>query len=507
MLDMVETPKGTPMNQQQNVLHKLLKKSQQTAFGKTYEYPQILKSPFPYREFKNRVPIHDYDQMFEKWWSRCLEGEKNVVWKGTVKYFALSSGTSGAPSKYLPVTSDMQQAMRRAAFRIFSGLKNFPISNDLIFKDWLMIGGSASLETHNQSLVGDLSGINSLNPPIWLKKFKKPGIEISKLKSWEARTEAIIEQAPNWDVSIISGIPSWVQLTLEKVIERYELDDIHQIWPNLSLFIGGGVCFDTYRDSFNQILGKPIDYLDTYLASEGFFAYAKSPHDDAMNLILNDGVFYEFIPFDEQNFDSDGKLKPSAKAYTIEEVDVETDYALVISTCSGAWRYLIGDTIKFTDLDSMKIKITGRTKHFLSVCGEHISVDNLNRAISNLNSKFNLGIDEFTVGAKPTGGHFAHEWFISSKVIRDPNQIASLLDKELMALNDDYRAERGAMLGAPEVHLIPNRLFQSWQKIHGKMNGQSKISRVMKGEIFEKWKDFVNRKQSGQHVFLMPETV
>lgn len=496
LLELIDTVERRPSKMQEKVLRKLLYKARRTAFGKHFRFSNMLLTYDMVAEFQKQVPIHDYNKIFNDWWSRSLEGEADVAWPGTVNYFALSSGTSGASSKYIPVTTDIQQSMRKAAFNVFAAARKFNIQDEVLLKNWLTIGGSATLKKHNSSWVGDLSGINSLKPPFWVKNFRKPGIEVARLENWEDRTDAIMKHAHEWDVSSLVGIPSWVQLTLEKIIDYHGINNIHEIWPNLSLFVTGGINIEPYLHSFEKLLGKPIDYLDTYLASEGFLAYQSTPGDSSMKLLLNEGIFFEFIPFDEHNFDENGQVKTGVSPLTINEVEKGVDYALLISTSAGAWRYLIGDVVRFSDVEAYKIHITGRTSQFLSVCGEHLSVDNLNHAITKVNNQYNFDFSEFSVGAVPKEGHFHHEWFIGSDQAYDEKLIASLIDDELKQLNDDYKAERGAMLRPPKVNLIPPHLFLEWKRQKGKLNGQSKVPRVLKGDRLEAWKEFVTQKSS-----------
>lgn len=483
-----------PICAQEKVFDKLLFKASKTAFGRNYHFQEIINSPDRLKAFQDLVPIHNYNDMYNEWWADSLTGVRDVTWRNKVDYFALSSGTSGSSSKYIPVTNDMQKSMRKSALNVLKAVDKIPNSNKIFNRKWLAIGGSASLKKHNDSWVGDLSGINNLRSPFWTKRMKKPGIDIAKIENWDERTDAIARHAKKWDISALVGIPSWVQLTLEKVISYHQVKNIHEIWPNLSLFVTGGINFEPYRKSFESLLDKPISYLDTYLASEGFLAYQSDPHDPSMQLILNEGIFYEFIPFNEANFTIDGNLQPGVRPLTIDQVEEGVDYALVISTCAGAWRYLIGDTVRFTNSEKGKILITGRTSQFLSVCGEHVSIENLNQAVKNVNQNSSCEIQEFAVGAFPSEGHYYHHWYVGSGHTCDSNMIAHLLDLEIKKLNDDYKSERSAMLGQPVVSVIPSEWFFEWKEMKGKLNGQSKIPRVLKNKNLEVWRSFIDRK-------------
>jgi hypothetical protein len=479
-----------PMGLQRQALRRLLSRAQHTAFGQFYDFRGLLRSPQMVREFQAQVPLFDYDTMYERWWHRALEGVDNVSWRGQIKYFALSSGTSGAPSKHIPVSDEMMRAMRRGGMKTFFALTNFEVSLDLYARAMLMLGGSTDLERQGNYYRGDLSGINASSPPFWLRPYYKPGTEIAAINSWEERIEEIARLAPQWDIGYIVGIPSWLQLMMERILERHQLDNIHQIWPNLEVCVHGGVAFEPYRKSFERLLARPLAYMDTYLASEGYIAYQNRPETRAMRLLLQNGIFFEFIPFNEQNFDELGQLKGQPKALSLAEVSAGIDYALVISTCAGAWRYLIGDTVRFTDLERSEIIITGRTKHFLSICGEHLSVDNMNQGIQQVEEALGIAIREFTVAPVEDGARFAHHWYVGCEPLAESDKVARVLDQRLQEVNDDYRTERASLLGI-KVKAIPVRLFYQWQEARGKMGGQNKFPRVMRGKQFEDWRRFV----------------
>lgn len=496
LVQQLDQSKPSPAQLQRRALQLLLKRAEKTAFGRHYGFEQALNAARPEEVFRERVPMHDYNRMFGEWWRRALAGEADVSWRGEVKHFALSSGTSEAASKYIPVTADMRRSMRQAALRMFSCLPKYGLPPSFYTREWLMIGGSASLQDLGHCYAGDLSGINASTPPMWIRRYYRPGTRIARISDWDERTEAIARMAPHWDVGVLTGLPSWVQLTLERVIEYHGLKHIHEIWPNLRIFVSGGIAFEPYRKSFEELLGHPLIYQDSYLASEGFIAFQARPGTSAMRLQLNNGLFFEFVPFNEENFDEEGQLRPNARALTIEEAEEGQDYALLLSTCSGAWRYLIGDTIRFADKGRCEILITGRTRHFLSICGEHLSVDNMNQAIRRTEGLLNARINEFTVSGVKADTHFAHRWYIGCEPGIAHDILAKVLDEQLKAVNDDYAAERSAMLRAPQVNVISPKLFYEWQRHNGKMNGQSKFPRVMKGEQLAEWENFVMEKSN-----------
>jgi hypothetical protein len=486
----------SPIQHQRRTLKRLLKKAAPTAFGQYYNFKAIFRSNQMIRVFQQEVPIFDYDTMYEKWWHMSLNQVEHVSWKGKVKYFAKSSGTSGAPSKHIPITEDMTRSMRRAGLKMFFALTNFNIPPDLFTKEMMMLGGTSELENQGGFFAGDLSGINASKPPFWLRAYYKPGNKISKISSWDERLDEIIKQAPSWDIGYLVGIPSWLQLMMERIIEYHQLDTIHDIWPNLQVCVHGGVHFEPLRKSFESLMAHPLIYMDTYLASEGFIAYQDRPETRAMKLILGNGIFFEFIPFNEDNFDADGQVKEQAQCLHIKEVKEGVNYALVISTCAGAWRYLIGDTIQFTDINRSEIIITGRTKHYLSICGEHLSVDNMNQGVQAVETALNTPIREFTVAAVEAGSLFAHKWYLGTTEDLDAEATTKVLDEALKAVNEDYEVERATVLKNPEVKVIPLELFYDWQRQKDKMGGQNKFPRVMTKDQFKEWEAFVSKRTS-----------
>ena len=485
-----------PIKYQHRTLRRLLRKAQPTTFGQYYDFKDILKSEDLIGHFQKKVPIYDYDTMYEKWWHMSLNQVENVSWKGKVKYFAKSSGTSGAPSKHIPITDDMTRTMRRAGLKMFLALSNFNVSPNLFTKGMMMLGGTSDLEDQGGFFAGDLSGINASKPPFWLRPYYKPGKKISNINSWDERLAEIVKQAPNWDIGYIVGIPSWLQLMMERIIEHHQLETIHDIWPNLQVCVHGGIHFEPLKKSFESLMARPLIYMDSYLASEGFFAYQDRPETRAMKLLLSNGIFYEFIPFNEDNFDSEGKPKPTATSLSIQDVELGVNYALIISTCAGAWRYLIGDTVEFTDLERSEIIITGRTKHYLSVCGEHLSVDNMNQAIQEVEQQLGASIREFTVAPVEVDTFYAHKWDLGVEEELTADAARAVLDKQLKIVNEDYAIERASVLRAPIVEIIPLSLFYDWQRRQDKLGGQNKFPRVMQKEKFQAWEAFVQENQA-----------
>ncbi len=487
-----------PFDLQKNELKKLLIAAKNTEFGKEYNFDVILNSfrfreqkPF-YQAFRYGVPVHDYDLMFSNWWHKARFGNKNVFWPGKVKYFAMSSGTSGDSSKYIPVTKDMLKAIRRTGMRQLLTLVNYDLPAQVYNKGSLMLGGSTDLRKAADHYDGDLSGITTRNIPFWFQRFYKPGKKISDIKVWGNKLDEITRNAKNWDIGYIVGVPAWIQLLMEKIIQYYEVDHIHDIWPNLAVFVHGGVSFEPYQQEFEKLLGKPIHYIETYLASEGFMAFQAEPNASSMRLVLNNGIFFEFVPFDSRNFDAEGKIHEFPETYLIDEVEEGKEYALLISTCAGAWRYLIGDVVKIINKEHAEITITGRTSHFLNLCGEHLSVANMNRAIGMVENELNIGIREFTVTGVPYCGTFAHHWYIGCDHEVDQQTVKVALDASLKKINDDYKTERSYALKEVFVDIVPSELFYNYMRKNGKEGAQNKFPRVLKGEKLQGWEEYLS---------------
>jgi hypothetical protein len=480
-------------SKQVKTLRKLLAKAEFTAFGEHYHFTRLLSQPDPIPAFTASIELHDYNSMFKKWWYRSLNGEAFVTWPERVKYFALSSGTSESSSKHIPVTKDTLRAIRKASIRQMMALHHFDLPEEFFTKGMLMVGGSTHLNYNGTYYSGDLSGITTGNIPFWFQHFYKPGNRIARERDWNTKLDEIVKNAKDWDIGIVAGVPAWIQIVFERIIAYYNVSNIHEIWPNLAVYVWGGVSIKPYKKGLDQLCGKKLAYLETYLASEGFMAFQDDPAKEGQKLLLDNGIFFEFVPFNEDNFDADGALQKNPVTLNISQVEENTDYALLISTCSGAWRYLIGDTIRFTNVDSAEIVITGRTKQFLSLCGEHLSQDNMNRAIDLVSEELNISIPEFTVAGINYENLFAHHWYIGTPDDVDPAVVRASLDKHLSELNDDYRVERTAALKEVMVDVLPAETFISWMKKHGKVGGQHKFPRVMKNDRLEDWRDHVKQ--------------
>lgn len=485
-------PARSPKRQQIRVLKKLLKKARFTEFGQTYRFDELLLSKHAGKKFQQLVPVYDYSKIYAQWWYKALEGKPDVCWPGKIKFFALSSGTSEAASKYIPITNELMRGNKIVMIKQLLSLRTYhDISVRSIGKGWLMLGGSTDLQKGPTYYAGDLSGITAKKVPFWFSPFYKPGKKIARTRDWDMKIEAIVENAPNWDIGFVVGVPAWIQMCMEKIIERYNLKTIHDLWPNLAFFVHGGVSFEPYKKGFEKLVGKPLTYIETYLASEGFIAYQDRQYANGMRLALNDHIFFEFIPFNDENFDSEGNVVENPETLMIHEVEEGKDYAILLSTAAGAWRYLIGDTVRFVDTERCEIIITGRTKHFLSLVGEHLSVDNMNRAVKLVSDELNIHIPEYTVAGVPHGLFFAHHWYIACNDQADPEQLRTMIDAKLKELNDDYAVERGSALKDVLLTILPESRFMEFMHSKGKIGGQHKFPRVMKGKMLEDWKEFV----------------
>ena len=492
----LEQEYSNPLELQKAELQNLLIQARGTEFGSYYRFRDLLAGfkhsggEF-YRLFRESIPIHNYNDIYNRWWHKCLEGQSNVCWPGNVKYFALSSGTSESSSKHIPITKEMIKSIQKTSIRQILTLSKYNVEDSVFTSGILMLGGSTNLLQKGTYFEGDLSGITASQLPFWFQHFYKPGKKIAMKADWFKRIDEIAEKAPEWKIGIIVGIPAWIQIMIERIIEKHNLSTIHDIWPDLSIYVHGGVSFDPYRKSFEKLFGKPMICMETYLASEGFVAFQAEPDVRSMRIVLNNGIFYEFIPFNDRNFDSEGNLLENPETLLIDEVEEGQEYALLLSTNAGAWRYMIGDTIKFTSKERSEIIITGRTKHFLSLCGEHLSVENMNAAIEMASDELNIPIKEFTVAGEPHGTMWGHTWYVGADGEVEDGRLRDYIDNKLMELNDDYKVERSSALKEVKVKSLPSDVFYQWMKKNGKVGGQNKFPRVLKNKNLNNWQEFL----------------
>ncbi len=489
-------PEASPVESQKDLLQNLLEKAENTEFGKHYNFSGILKENDVRAAFTEAVPYYDYDIMHEQWWKKQMEeGLPDISWPGKTDHYALSAGTTGKESKRIPVTDDMLDAIRKTSIFQILATTNFNFPADLFEKEIMMLGSTTKLEKSGKHYEGEISGIAAGNIPSWFERYYRPGKKIASIADWDARVDAIAREARNWDIGAMAGIPSWNELMLKRVIEYNKAKHIHEIWPSLRIFASGGVAFEPYRKSFEKLLGKPITFLDTYLASEGFLAYQSRPNEDmAMRLSTNSGIYFEFVPFSENYIDDKGRVKAGSPSLSLADVETGKEYILIISTVAGAWRYMIGDTIRITDKEKAEIVITGRTKHFLNVVGSQLSVIQMNNAMRKMEETFGLQIPEFTVAAVRHGDDYFHHWYIGAEGEADPEKIRVALDQTLKEMNKAYKMARDKALKDILVTLTKPDTFYAWVEENKSKGGQVKVPRVMKEQEFADWQAFADKR-------------
>ena len=478
------TPEVSSIEEKQtNQLNYLLSKAKDTAFGKFYDFQGILASADIETEFRKRIPLFDYHEMDEKWWKQ-QQKYPDITWPGHPDYFALSSGTTGNKSKHIPITNALIASMRSIGLDQLTDFASLDISTDLFEKEILMLSSSANLESNEHGfLEGEISGINVNNFPDWYQTFYRPGKEIAQIKSWDERVDRIAEEAKDWDIGAICGIPSWVLMLLKAIVEKNKLSNIHEIWPSLQVFVSGGVAFAPYKEQFDEIIGSEIFYMDTYLASEGFFGYAPSPKSMEMKLAVNHQMYFEFVPFDEEGFDGYGNILEHPKILTIKDIEVDKEYALIVTTCSGAWRYMIGDTIKFSDVENGLFTISGRTKFYLNVVGSQLSEEKINEAISKASEHFGISIEEFCVGAlKDDNKDYYHQWVLGTDDKIDQNILVEFLDNTLQEMNKNYKVARSKALKNVRGIVVTKEKFYNGLSGEKELGGQLKTPKVMKSD-------------------------
>ncbi len=463
-----------PYDVQNEWLKKLLSFSKDTEWGRNYDYKSIT-SP---EEFRQRVPVSDYESL-KPYIIRLRQGEQNLLWCSDIKWFAKSSGTTCDKSKFIPVSAE---ALEECHFKGGKDMLSIYCNNNpetvLFDGKGLAMGGSHQIsDFNNESYYGDLSAIIIQNLPWWAEFLRTPNLAITLMDEWESKIEKMAEVTMSEDVTNISGVPSWTLLLLKCILEKTGKSNILEVWPNLELFTHGGVSFVPYREQFRKMIPSvKMNYIETYNASEGFFGIQDRNHADDMLLMLDYGIYYEFIPADQ--FESE-----NPKTVLLDEVELGKNYALVISTNAGLWRYKIGDTITFTSLNPHRIKITGRTKNFINACGEELIIDNAEKAIAIACEKSNAEVKEYTVAPVYFSDteSAAHEWLIEfEKTPSDIKYFTEVLDNALKSINSDYEAKRyqNMVLRLPLIRLIPEGTFYNWMKAKGQLGGQHKVPRL-----------------------------
>jgi len=454
----------------------LIEYGAESEWGKQHEFEKIKSSD----DFKKAVPIQSYETL-HPYIEEVMQGKQNILWPGKIKWFAKSSGTTADKSKFIPITKEsLEECHYKGGKDLISLYYNNQPDSKLFTGKGLVLGGSSNVNKLNEdSYYGDLSAVIIRNLPFWAEHQRTPSMEVALMDEWEAKLQKMAEITAKQDITSITGVPSWTLVLLKRVLEITGKNNIAQVWPNLELFAHGGVSFEPYRKNFKQIFGDlPVSYMETYNASEGFFGIQNQINNDDQGLLLmlDYGIYYEFMPMSES-----GKDNP--ETLSLHDVEIGRQYALIITTNGGLWRYEIGDTIEFTSLNPYKIKITGRTKHFINAFGEELIIDNAEKALSKACELSGAVIKDYTAAPvymsdNETGGH---EWAVEfEKLPEDKTYFTEVLDQELKACNSDYEAKRykNFVLKQPLIHFLPVGTFYNWMKKRGKLGGQNKVPRL-----------------------------
>lgn len=473
-LDQIERFKKYPVETQNATLYNLLAKAAATEWGKKYGYSSINSV----RDYQNRFPVSTYEDMMP-YVERLRNGEADLLWPGEIKWFAKSSGTTSSKSKFIPMSREALEDCHYRAAKDILAIYTSLYPNTGIFKGKsLTLGGSHRInQFSNDSLYGDLSAILIENAPSWVEIIRTPKHKIALLEDFEEKLELITKTCINENVTNISGVPSWYLVLIKMILAYTGKSNLLEVWPNIEVFFHGGISFIPYREQYRELIpSEQMHYMETYNASEGFFGLQDEPDKTDMLLMLDYGIFYEFIPADKIGSDS-------APALTLEEVETGVNYAIIISTNGGLWRYMMGDTIVFTSLSPFKFRISGRTKHFINVFGEEVIVDNADRALREACMKTGAIISDYTAGPvfMNAASKGSHEWLIEFE--KEPDNLkkfTEILDSTLKEVNSDYEAKRHKDLNLemPVVHALPKGTFNSWLKAKNKFGGQNKVPRL-----------------------------
>ena len=468
-----------PVTAQRNVLQDLVTQAQSTEFGRKYWFSKL----FTVKDFKNMVPIHEYDDI-KPYILRMMNGEENVLWNTPINWFAKSSGTTSDKSKFIPISDESfkENHFKGSKDVLTNYYENFPDS-DLLTGKSLVVGGSHQVNALNDAVqYGDLSAVLMQNTPFWGNWIRTPELRIALIDEWESKIEKLAQNTINENVTSLAGVPTWTIVLIKRILELSGKKNLKEVWPNLELYIHGGVSFTPYREQIQRLIGAPINYLEMYNASEGFFAAQNMPDDNGMLLFADHGIFYEFMPVEEYG-------KDDSKTYGLDRVELNKNYAIIISTNGGLWRYLLGDTIQFTSLRPFKIKVTGRLKHYMNAFGEEVIVDNSDKAIAAAAAKTNAIVSDYT--AAPVffseNENGAHEWLIEfDKLPENIDEFTEALDAALKSVNSDYEAKRykNIALRMPIVHILRGGTFRQWLKKRGKLGGQHKVPRLSNDRHF-----------------------
>jgi hypothetical protein len=475
------------INQTETLLN-LLKKAKNTSFGKEHKFEAILRSNDILDSFQKDIPLTNYENFYEPWISKTLNGENNVVWPDKINYFALSSGTTNETSKKLPVSKDMLKCFFKQTRKQAIGINKMNFPKSFYTTSCLTLGGSTQLKKDGDVYLGDLSGILQKNTPFFYRPFKKPGKKVSALNDWDEKLKAIIKKAPKWNIGTIAGVPNWILFVLEGVIDHYGLKNIHEIWPNFRLCLHGGIELGVYKERILSLCGESIQFLNTYLASEGYFAFQTVRDSNEMKLLTKNGVYYEFI--EKKHFKSIQENNLKVPTIGWSEVEKDIEYGLVITTNSGLWRYIIGDTISFSNNELSCIRFHGRIQQTMSAMGEHLSLANLTKAIENSSKLLNADFAEFCLYFDSKKN--LHRWYIGSSSYIQPDEVSQVLDLQLKSLNDDYRQLRKYVLNEPDIKILPIAKFYEFLGNQKKLGGQNKFPRVLNDDQLKEWKRFLS---------------
>ena len=462
-----------PNEVQEELLMNLIRSAENTVVGQEYDYASINS----YATFAERIPVSTYEEL-QPLIERTRKGEQHVIWETPIKWFAKSSGTTNAKSKFIPVSPEsLENCHYKAGKDLLCMYLNNNENSEMFLGKSLRLGGSSQIYEDNNTAFGDLSAILIENMPLWADYSSTPNKEISLMSDWETKLPAIINEVKNENVTSFAGVPSWLLVLMNKLLEETGKGNLLELWPNLEVYFHGGVSFEPYREQYQKILPKKeFKYYEIYNASEGFFAIQDLNYSNDLLLMLDYGIFYEFIPMDTFG-------TTNQKAIRLEDVELFKNYAIVITTNSGLWRYLIGDTVRFTSLSPYRIRVTGRTKHHINVFGEELMVENTDQAIAKTCLITNCEIVDYTVApifmkGKEKGGH---EWLIEfKKNPKNPEEFAKILDETLQTLNSDYEAKRynNMTLNPLVLNMARPNLFYDWLKENHKLGGQHKIPRL-----------------------------
>ena len=465
-----------PFEVQEEIFQRLIQKGRETEYGRKFNFASIRN----HEDFRKNVPVVSYEEL-APYVDRLMKGEQNLLWPTEVKWFAKSSGTTNARSKFIPVS---QEALEDCHFKGGKDLisiyaNNYP-ETKLFTGKGLTIGGSQQINQFDKnanSYYGDVSAVIIKNLPLWVQFVRTPSMEIALMEEWEEKIEKMARTTIEENVTSITGVPTWTVVLLQKILEITGKKHILEIWPNLEVFIHGAVAFPPYRELFRTLIPSDgMRYMETYNASEGFFGIQDQRNSDEMLLMLDYGIFYEFIPFEELD-----KEEPAALG--LDQVETGKNYAMVITTNAGLWRYRIGDTVKFTSISPFRIKITGRTKHFINAFGEELIIENAEAAVTEACMQTSSVISNFTAAPRYLGDgqKGSHEWVVEfTKPPESREKFTDVLDSTLRKINSDYDAKRykDLALEAPLVHFVDEGTFYSWMKRRGKLGGQNKVPRL-----------------------------